>query len=70
MLKDETRRERYDKTGSTQETSGEGAKSEAEWRDYFKELWTGEVSASSIEEFRKKYQGAFRFLASSRRELN
>ncbi|GAA5904185.1 uncharacterized protein JCM6883_002103 [Sporobolomyces salmoneus] len=59
VLKDQARRERYDRTGSTEEgSSGEGAKTEAEWRDYFKELWQGEVTGESIEEFRKKYQGS------------
>ncbi|BGP14028.1 hypothetical protein JCM10213_005613 [Rhodosporidiobolus nylandii] len=58
VLKDEARRERYDRTGSTAEVGGEGAKTEAEWRDYFAELWSGEVSASSIEEFKAKYQGS------------
>lgn len=38
--------------------SAEGAKTEAEWRDYFRELWTGEVSAQSIADFLKTYQGA------------
>ncbi|GAA5829499.1 hypothetical protein JCM11251_000180 [Rhodosporidiobolus azoricus] len=58
VLKDEARREKYDKTGSTAEMSAEGAKTEAEWRDYFRELWTGEVSAQSIDEFKEKYQGS------------
>jgi DnaJ family protein C protein 9 len=59
VLKDAARREKYDLTGSTVEMStAEGAKTEAEWRDYFKELWSGEVSAQSIDEFKKKYQGA------------
>ena len=59
VLKDAARREKYDLTGSTAEMStAEGAKTEAEWRDYFKELWSGEVSAQSIDEFKKKYQGA------------
>jgi DnaJ family protein C protein 9 len=57
VLKDAARREKYDLTGSTMEMSAEGAKTEAEWRDYFKELWTGEVSAQSIDDFAKKYQG-------------
>ena len=64
VLKDAARREKYDLTGSTAEMStAEGAKTEAEWRDYFKELWSGEVSAQSIDEFKKKYQGALRLWA-------
>ncbi|GAA5996497.1 hypothetical protein JCM5350_002342 [Sporobolomyces pararoseus] len=58
ILKDPIRREKYDKTGSTSELSGEGAKTEDEWKEYFKELWTGEVNADTIEEFKKKYQGS------------
>lgn len=60
VLKDPARRERYDATGSTAELSAGGAKTEAEWRDYFRELWSGEVSAHTIDEFKKKYQGAAR----------
>lgn len=55
VLKDEKRRERYDSTGETEE--GSGLRTEAEWKDYFKELWSGEVNADTIEEFKKKYQG-------------
>ncbi|GAA5920188.1 hypothetical protein JCM1841_006638 [Sporobolomyces salmonicolor] len=58
VLKDAARRERYDATGSTAEGSGDGAKTEAEWRDYFRELWTGEVSAASLDAFAKRYQGS------------
>ncbi|GAA6026868.1 hypothetical protein JCM8097_005919 [Rhodosporidiobolus ruineniae] len=58
VLKDKARREKYDATGSTVELSAEGARTEAEWRDYFRELWTGEVSAQSIDEFKAKYQGS------------
>ncbi|GAA5835536.1 hypothetical protein JCM9279_004574 [Rhodotorula babjevae] len=58
VLKDDARRDKYDRTGSTVEMSAEGAKTEAEWRDYFRELWTGEVSAQSISDFLKTYQGS------------
>ncbi|BGP46192.1 hypothetical protein JCM10450v2_002032 [Rhodotorula kratochvilovae] len=58
VLRDAARREKYDLTGSTVEMSAEGAKTEAEWRDYFRELWTGEVSAQSIDDFLKTYQGS------------
>ncbi|GAA5989192.1 hypothetical protein JCM10908_001202 [Rhodotorula pacifica] len=58
VLKDKARRDKYDLTGSTVEMSAEGAKTEAEWKDYFKELWSGEVSAKSIDELKKKYQGS------------
>lgn len=55
MLKDQERRERYDQTGRTDEG---GTRSEEGWREYFKELWKGEVNAETLEEFRTKYQGA------------
>ncbi|GAA6048926.1 hypothetical protein JCM3770_007122 [Rhodotorula araucariae] len=58
VLKDAARREKYDLTGSTIEMSAEGARTEAEWKDYFRELWTGEVSAQSIDDFLKTYQGS------------
>ncbi|KAL8292980.1 hypothetical protein RQP46_000674 [Phenoliferia psychrophenolica] len=58
VLKDEHRRATYDRTGRTDDGPGEGAKSEAEWKDYFKELWSGEVSATSIAEFTAMYQGS------------
>ncbi|KAM0753640.1 DnaJ-domain-containing protein [Meredithblackwellia eburnea MCA 4105] len=57
VLSDDLRRRRYDETGKTEELF-EGAKTEAEWKDYFKQLWKGEVSASTIQEFTKKYQGS------------
>ncbi|GAA6060552.1 hypothetical protein JCM10212_006916 [Sporobolomyces blumeae] len=60
VLKDPIRRARYDETGSTVEglSADDGAKTEAEWRDYFNELWTGEVTSQSIDEFKLKYQGS------------
>jgi DnaJ family protein C protein 9 len=64
IFKDPIQREKYDQTGSTAQLSGgggEGAKTEQEWKDYFKELWTGEVTADSIEEFKNKYQGKLKF---------
>lgn len=57
VLKDEKRRERYDKTGETGEVV---SMSEAEWKDYFKELWKGEVNAETLDEFKNKYQGEIR----------
>lgn len=59
MLKDETRRKRYDESGRTDAGGGAGAKTEAEWKDYFRELWSGEVNGATIDEFTKKYQGAW-----------
>ncbi|GAA5963073.1 hypothetical protein JCM21900_002226 [Sporobolomyces salmonicolor] len=59
VLKDAARRERYDATGRTAAGgSGDGARTEAEWRDYFRALWTGEVSAASLDDFAQRYQGS------------
>lgn len=57
VLSDDTRRKRYDESGRTDD-AGAGAKTEAEWKDYFKDLWTGEVTSESIEAFAAKYKGA------------
>lgn len=54
VLSDPKRRERYDKTGSIEEGEFEGNK---DWNAYFKELWTGVVTAEAIEAQRLKYQG-------------
>lgn len=58
MLKDEDRRKRYDSTGRTDE--GLGARSEEGWKEYFNNLWTGEVNANTVDEFTRKYQGSLR----------
>ncbi|SCV68970.1 BQ2448_1990 [Microbotryum intermedium] len=57
VLKDEKRRKRYDETGRTDEGAGLG-RSEDEWREYFKELWTGQVNAQTMDQFKKEYQGS------------
>ena len=67
VLKDEHRRATYDRTGRTDEGPGEGAKSEAEWKEYFNELWSGEVNGSTITEFTAAYQGQPSFCHSRRR---
>ncbi|KAM0792533.1 hypothetical protein ACM66B_005202 [Microbotryomycetes sp. NB124-2] len=56
VLSDETRRKRYDESGRTDEVLS--GKTEAEWKDYFKELWRGEVSKESIEKFAQQYKGS------------
>ena len=56
VLKDEIKRRRYDESGRTDEGFG-GEKTEQGWKDYFKGIWTGEVNATTVEEFTKKYQG-------------
>ncbi|SGZ22507.1 BQ5605_C022g09498 [Microbotryum silenes-dioicae] len=57
VLKDEKRRKRYDDTGRTDEGRGI-ERSEDEWREYFKELWTGQINAETIDQFKKEYQGS------------
>lgn len=54
VLSDPKRKERYDRTGSMDESEFDGEK---DWTAYFKELWSGIVSSSTIEEHRQKYQG-------------
>jgi DnaJ homolog subfamily C member 9 len=53
VLNDETRRRRYDNTGSLEEAE-EG---DFEWKAYFQELWDGIVNGDTIKEFLKTYQG-------------
>lgn len=56
VLSDPKRKERYDKTGSMDESEFEGEKN---WTDYFKELWNGVVSDETIEAQIKNYQGMY-----------
>lgn len=59
ILSDPKLRERYDKTGKTDENSFlDGLDDEASWNAYFKDLWSGEVNAQTIEEFTTKYRGS------------
>ncbi|KAL9544210.1 hypothetical protein PS6_008882 [Mucor atramentarius] len=53
VLSDPKRKERYDRTGSMDESEFEGDK---DWSAYFKELWTGVVNAETIEAQKAKYQ--------------
>jgi hypothetical protein len=55
VLKDDVRRERYDRDGTTEE--GGVGRSEQEWKDYFKELWKGEVNGLTLDQFKAEYQG-------------
>lgn len=59
VLKDEKRKSNYDATGKTEEVMS--GKSEEEWKEYFKELWKGEVNAETLDEFKKNYQGLLFF---------
>ena len=54
VLSDEKRRKRFDDTGRTNESFLEG---EADWDAYFRELWSGEVSGRTLDDFVKTYQG-------------
>ncbi|KAI8874194.1 DnaJ-domain-containing protein [Ramicandelaber brevisporus] len=60
ILSDETKRARYDRTGSTADLDLDldAMKSGKEWDAYFEELWNGVVSAQTIEEFSRKYKGS------------
>ncbi|CDR88769.1 related to DnaJ protein [Sporisorium scitamineum] len=58
VLSDEVRRREFDNTGSTKELMvGEGD-ADFDWNEYFKELWTGEVSRQTLDDFKKKYQNS------------
>jgi DnaJ family protein C protein 9 len=54
VLSNDDRKARYDATGRTDETllGGDG-----NWDEYFKELWQGEVNASTIDDFFATYHG-------------
>lgn len=54
ILNDPNSRKSYDLTGSIRLNDG----NDGNWNDYFKDLWSGEVSSKSIEEFTKSYQGS------------
>ncbi|KAK4053127.1 hypothetical protein OIV83_001862 [Microbotryomycetes sp. JL201] len=55
VLSDDQRRKRYDEQGKTDELAS--GKTEAEWREYFKELWQGQVTTETIEKFAQHYRG-------------
>lgn len=58
VLSDDVRRRKFDNTGSTKELMiGEGDE-DFDWNEYFKELWTGEVSRQTLDEFKTKYQNS------------
>ncbi|KAJ2441505.1 hypothetical protein GGF42_007271 [Coemansia sp. RSA 2424] len=54
VLKDAQRRKLYDTTGSLSEVIEEGK----DWDAYFRQLWTGVVDATTIEQFSKSYKGS------------
>ncbi|KAG0143769.1 hypothetical protein CROQUDRAFT_9250, partial [Cronartium quercuum f. sp. fusiforme G11] len=58
ILSDPKKRERYDKFGKTDGFLNDDDMGDMDWSDYFKELWSGMVNSTTIEEFTKKYQGS------------
>ncbi|KAJ2962850.1 hypothetical protein NQZ79_g2076 [Umbelopsis isabellina] len=57
VLSDEKRKKTYDRTGRISEGLHLDD-SEKDWDAYFRELWSGEVNASTIEAFSEKYKGS------------
>ncbi|KAJ2687254.1 hypothetical protein IWW39_003060 [Coemansia spiralis] len=55
VLKDPKRRKTYDATGSLSDDIIEEGK---DWDAYFRQLWTGVVDATTIEQFSKSYKGS------------
>ncbi|KAJ1917805.1 hypothetical protein H4219_002995 [Mycoemilia scoparia] len=58
ILSDKKKRKRYDETGSTEDLDNEFFEEGKDWDAYFRELWSGVVDATTIEEFAKKYRGS------------
>ncbi|KAF2222017.1 DnaJ domain-containing protein, partial [Elsinoe ampelina] len=61
ILSDPRRRARYDLTGRTEESltlDGEGEDGEFNWSDFYRGQFEDVISAASIEEFKKTYQGS------------
>lgn len=67
VLSDPKRKERYDRTGSMDESEFEGDK---DWNAYFKELWTGVVNSETIEAQKAKYQGTYGRVAASALDIH
>jgi DnaJ family protein C protein 9 len=56
VLSDEKRKNKYDRTGRISEGI-DLDDSEKDWAAYFRELWAGEVNASTMDAFATKYKG-------------
>ncbi|PLW49679.1 hypothetical protein PCASD_02258 [Puccinia coronata f. sp. avenae] len=58
ILADGTLRQRYDSTGTIDPNPSflDGLEDQDGWSAYFKDLWSGEVNAQTIEEFANKYR--------------
>jgi DnaJ family protein C protein 9 len=61
VLSDEKRKKTYDRTGRISD-SLDLDDSEKDWDAYFRELWSGEVNASTIDAFSEKYKGKNYFI--------
>ncbi|KAI8322727.1 DnaJ-domain-containing protein [Martensiomyces pterosporus] len=57
ILKDTKKRKVYDQTGSVDDIL-DVAEEGKDWDAYFRELWSGVVDASTIEQFAKSYKGS------------
>jgi DnaJ family protein C protein 9 len=53
ILGDDTKRKRYDTTGSLEESED----GDFNWKEWFSEMWDGIVNGDTIKEFKEKYQG-------------
>jgi DnaJ family protein C protein 9 len=60
VLSDEKRRERYDKTGKTDDGLFEMGPGEGGWESYFEDLF-GRVTREKLDEMKAAYQGTFVF---------
>lgn len=58
VLNDEKRRERYDRTGKTSELVEGLVEPEEGWEAYFAEMFSGEVSSQTLDDFFDSYEGA------------
>ncbi|KAJ1565625.1 hypothetical protein HK096_001253 [Nowakowskiella sp. JEL0078] len=60
ILSDDVKRARYDVTGVIEkEWANENEHTtESEWNEYFRELWSGKVTAESITEYEKNFKGS------------
>ncbi|SNX87127.1 related to DnaJ protein [Melanopsichium pennsylvanicum] len=58
VLSDEVRRRKFDNTGSTAQLMFGESDDNYDWNEYFKELWTGQVSRQALDDFKKKYQNS------------
>lgn len=67
VLSDAKRRKKYDATGSTNDSIWDSDEP-VDWNEYFKTLWTGEVSAKTLAEFQASYQGTYTDLTSGSSE--